>query len=101
MTRKLIFPGGGKEAQCMHFAREKLLPGKCTAGCLGSSNIKSTPLLASLLVQAEIEAAKAALEQAEMSAVVAATECMNMQKVHPLASNLSSQHMLNLLSPPP
>lgn len=38
---------------------------------------------ASLLLQAELEATRVALEQAEMSAVVAATECMNMQKVQP------------------
>ena len=34
-------------------------------------------------LQAEVEAAKVALEQAEMAAVVAATECMNMQKAGP------------------
>ena len=37
-------------------------------------------------LQAEVEAAKVALEQAEMSAVVAATECLNMQKVHTYSS---------------
>ena len=51
----------------------------------------SMTLPALLPVQAEVEAAKAALEQAEMSAVIAATECMNMQKVHPLTPKLSSQ----------
>ena len=43
-----------------------------------------------LLLQAEVEAGKLALEQAEMAAVVAATECMNMQKV-PL--HLPSYHI--------
>lgn len=41
-----------------------------------------------VLFQAEVEAAKVALEQAEMSAVVAATECMNMQKVQCLCQHL-------------
>lgn len=44
----------------------------------------------SLLLQAEVEAGKLALEQAEMAAVVAATECMNMQKVRFWATVLQS-----------
>ena len=50
------------------------------------------------MVQAEVEAAKVALEQAEMSAVMAATECMNMQKVGTDASHAQAHHHCRCLA---